>query len=1355
MTSSSNSLPLLSAPQPACAVSQAVCKKLDFFNAKELLSFPSVVKWFSCPNPKCQSPASICMEMKQQYSKGDGLILSLACTNLETKRPGLRVKDMCRTWCFCVTCRKKFLRCTLSKHLSNQSHIKKFQASPYFRSAVVPVPETVTVSASSRAPLSPMEIEELTTGQSKADHDSMDLDAPPFQQPSAVLPNQKSNMKWLDIFSKLMPPPDGMLEFSYIFTGLEGMAKYFWAQHLVKNGGVNYLVDYAFQKCDYVGLHNTRLRDGQGLGITDAEAQWHFMSFIQYVSMSSEQRKRQARLVNCFYNILSKKQNSQNNKDLFFQKTYPLRFSEIHKFYGDVNSTTIWTNLPIPHVQNVGGIAYVNPFHVLMYLMAHGIPMDDFCVRSTDHETISNDSADGKRIFHISECLMARNMHKAVLGTSWYQQRKSKGDNNALLIYWSDWRDGFSPFSSKQNRKSVVLWTISFSAPKDNVNAITNTMPIAIGMKKNDSWSAVEHKFNRDVEYFQQGTHPITIYEGRTKKTMPCFVKQFCSLNDKIEKADRTATGSPSAHYHRCFGTSIYFELPRYKSKDIELLKKSQRGGNADDTLRSFGWSADYIEPEDRELNGSKFPACASCRQKNVAEIMAGLAGKKGLRKHACPDCANWTLTDETKDILKFDAPAKYPRIIFDGASVVPPVGREINPPPDKDDCQQLGLITIDYDFMKQAMRYAFANSRGNKAGKSWNKTTCMAYLRTVCVNTDAQESLYEAAKNTPPEAEIDYNDPSGVGSYKFPASWKGELPLKLYIETMMHLLFLGITKILFKRIRYDYAKTENAGNHRGANTYLGCFQNLILELSQFRLSWLICVPLSGSAKNEWKTGSWVSENWITYIRLFKISHAFFGTKGLEDERHGRNDLYRVIVSFQALVSRLMTHTGVDNIVIAEIELLVKEFLSAVYEFDIRCRHQVMNANASKKLNKKPRQTEAEIGLDEVEGQQTADKNTNDSAGTNTTSSDNVPTNNNGNAKKKSQGEGGGGGDDSKSSLPTWMISNYMSLLTLADIIRLLGPLVNWWDGGGKGERFIQEVKPHVQRGLRDQGKFFEKLMNRVYKTHCYKTIEEHLEMADQLRDHGDIAQVEDSASDDDDDDDSICSNTKDSQLDSGRDLLDDDDEEEMLEEIEKEREHEPAFSEREQDWTSPVSRKRHTKAKTIYVYLNELALQGAIDNVRPIAGMIAPDESGKPRMLAVFKKPAKQFGWKEISFDDTNGKVICCAWYAPINAVAFGMQCPQNKKGIHKKAHMSAVAVPYRFMADQNYRKSSLDDHREKYCVITDTWMERVEDGLYVKPALDKYLYPNIDSASDDSDSDENYGSFDEHESKEMYGTL
>ena len=48
--------------------------------------------------------------------------------------------------------------------------------------------------------------------------------------------------------------------------------------------------------------------------------------------------------------------------------------------------------------------------------------------------------------------------------------------------------------------------------------------------------------------------------------------------------------------------------------------------------------------------------------------------------------------------------------------------------------------------------------------------------------------------------------------------------------------------------------------------------------------------------------------------------------------------------------------------------------------------------------------------------------------------------------------------EDSKESVmdPIWMRSNFVSLLNLVEMLLLFGPLINYWDGGGKGEKFIQ-----------------------------------------------------------------------------------------------------------------------------------------------------------------------------------------------------------------------------------------------------------------------------------------------------------
>ena len=66
-------------------------------------------------------------------------------------------------------------------------------------------------------------------------------------------------------------------------------------------------------------------------------------------------------------------------------------------------------------------------------------------------------------------------------------------------------------------------------------------------------------------------------------------------------------------------------------------------------------------------------------------------------------------------------------------------------------------------------------------------------------------------------------------------------------------------------------------------------------------------------------------------------------------------------------------------------------------------------------------------------------------------------------------------------------MANYISLLNLPDAILAIGPMVNWWDGGGKGERFIQLVKPLLKRGIRDKETFMVRVVERFYKLNVLK----------------------------------------------------------------------------------------------------------------------------------------------------------------------------------------------------------------------------------------------------------------------------
>jgi hypothetical protein len=62
--------------------------------------------------------------------------------------------------------------------------------------------------------------------------------------------------------------------------------------------------------------------------------------------------------------------------------------------------------------------------------------------------------------------------------------------------------------------------------------------------------------------------------------------------------------------------------------------------------------------------------------------------------------------------------------------------------------------------------------------------------------------------------------------------------------------------------------------------------------------------------------------------------------KGL---KNGVPDLAWIILSFYALVSRCMTHGGVNSVYIEETRHFLKEFMSCLFEFDILVQFRFLN----------------------------------------------------------------------------------------------------------------------------------------------------------------------------------------------------------------------------------------------------------------------------------------------------------------------------------------------------------------------------------------------------------------------------
>ena len=988
---------------------------------------------------------------------------------------------------------------------------------------------------------------------------------------------------------------------------LKGMPlmQFFWvAQH--SDAGMQYLVARSFLRTEFLVPSGIPSRE---------EATYHVMNFIQYTSMSEKQRNRQSILSRHFSLMLQTTRTAGgahggNNKPLFLYMDRVSSPQDMARYYGSTSAHSMWNTLPIPPVKNIGGIGYVSPYDIVRFVFAMGIEVDNVVVNrekpdgSYDSET--------SIVLDVSQCLALRRLKTGV------KQNKNSSDPVSLIVWCVDWRDGFGANRAKSMRKPLVAWTWTVSPPKEKINAVDNTFAVAVGLKKSTGWNDVEHQFRKDVALFGSSSR-ILVYHGGLKQVVPIFVKRIASLEDKIERADVTNTMGCGSPQHRIFGVSMKFDPPSIKTAQVKqhlFLQQDAPMGNA--ILTRYGWSAEVMH---RTSNSAVLPSCYSCRKRILSNLYSVFysTGQAWDSQDECDVCANWTISDANRVKLRFVKPDEYPTTKKEGIPAVPaPLFRDIDPNVD-----YLEYIDLSFEFLKGSVRFAFYNSYGRSTVRqgireAWTKAQCCAYLGSCGVNGKHQEQIWNLAQKAWKDGvDVDYTSEEGVGQYLFAASWNGELDLASYIETVMHLLFLGVVKSNVAQMN-DFLLRNRLGG-AGVTTFRRDIQELLKALSPLNMSWLLIEPFSWSVKSTYETSTWVGENWMAWVRISKITCAWF--TDISMQQAGSNDLIRLVIAFQCLVARLMTHSGVSEDDILVMDSLIKEFLSCSRELDIRLRHLEIN-----KKSKGPTQEQF------------------------------------------------------------WLKANFLSLLNLVRIIKQLGPLCNMWDGGGKGERYIQQIKPHVPRGVRDNGNFFICLVEKLYKLRVVELLEKWCRILS-----GEVA-----------DDNSV------STLGSAPSIQSDASNASPI----------PEQPERE-EWFTAAEDEQMLKARTIHIYRNRNMIEVAVANHHPIAGAILPDKTtGNPKFFAVYKVGRKSVDWIGIEFDDLSGSNICGSWYAPLSMVETTVRPPRNVRGLKKAAKMAAVAIPLKYCVSESH------PCRHKYCVLTNWWKERVQNGTYVFPRLDYSLY-------------------------------
>ena len=1184
----------------------------------------------------------------------------------------------CCQWCYCKSCKKRFMRTNQHRHSTGNAHLDLHKkAYPHKKAKVAAPPDDPDdmesdgfqgfqvinefTSASdletSRA-MRAMEHDLETTYKESADNAMNKINGPTpaqVEDPEAQFPriNMKGNEWLVKAMESVHLATFTEMHAAFADENVAGMKSFWMAEAGCGSGrcggGLSLVTAKAFQQQGDSRLDCTRLPDFD-------EAYWQFKNLLQYHSMNDKQRRRQADI---------NKTREEYSPGSFFKQTCVPSHRQIGKYYGTsggVRRYSMLEGMPIPRAVNYEGVALTRPKDILTFMFANGVPMDDILIMGPCN---GDRSPKSKKVLNVEDCKKARDWLAAVRADYYDSENGAPKHPGAVGVVIVTWKDGFCYNRCKGNR-SIDVKTMNVGAPKDMINGTDNTFPMAIGMKKAKGWDTVERLCAKDFQELETTSKPHLFFHGVTYKMIPVFVKRFAVLADRPERAVLSSTLSYSSNLHRRFSVSGKIQTPRCYVDAVESLFLRERSGAS---KASWGWS-DALVDRSGDPNGAKLPSCRNCRKQRLESLgMIPLEGKAAALP--CNKCTDWDMLGSNNKVsLDFPQHKDYPTFYTKGSPVPPPPGRDVFQPGGK-----IPFLKLTFKLMIQACKFAFFQA--SRKTNPWKKGVTNCYLRHCGVSPKMADLLHDLAVLARRGQPIGYDSPDGIESpvanesFSFPAGWSDILSLDDFIETVMHLLGLGVAPSNFDLITI-YLKELPAGSGMSSTALRRAMQELLTDLKPLMLNWLNALPLNVSDKKGYTTGGWVGEQWVAFVRVSKPLFGWCIRNHALTSKFGVDDLSRVVISFHALMARCLTHSGIDEAFIEDVRLHLKEFLSCVRELDIRARYKQLN---------KP-------------------------------------------AKKASE---------AKKSEAFWLKANYLSLMNVLTMMLVLGPLILWWDGGGKGERYIQLVKPHIKRGVRgDILSYFTRLLEKLFKVMQMELLEkrysgaksedqnsplvdmveeveeveeeveeEELRMADVINELAGVFIGDDQHGDEDDEDGNDSEDGSTCEADDHHNV------------------------EHKKVQFSTLEELGMTKTRTIHVYRNKVSMNHAIYMRKPLAGIVqvtTSEETGETffEFQIVYRKPVKQFARRKVTFDDANGISFFGMWCSEIqvDSKEESYQSTGNFQDIQSVAGHSAVAIPLGYCVGREHADAN------KYYVITNWWQERMSNGRYELPTLDSKLY-------------------------------
>lgn len=169
-------------------------------------------------------------------------------------------------------------------------------------------------------------------------------------------------------------------------------------------------------------------------------------------------------------------------------------------------------NMPKPTPEAVGDHSYLSLIACISDLFWHGFPIDEI---PTDF-AIPTGIGTSRRATEL---------------------KREAAMNDAVPLWVVPWSDDFEPnYSTKSNRGSIWIKTVTISAPPAYTNCGSHTYVIALG-PKSSSHDEVERKFQLELETLSSGN--LVLYLSRQRRFKKVFGRVLASLHDQPERRSR------------------------------------------------------------------------------------------------------------------------------------------------------------------------------------------------------------------------------------------------------------------------------------------------------------------------------------------------------------------------------------------------------------------------------------------------------------------------------------------------------------------------------------------------------------------------------------------------------------------------------------------------------------------------------------------------------------------------------------------------------------------------------------------------------------------------------------------------